>query len=136
MMEIWSARKKKTWKTEKTENRKREVPTNSSFFLGVLKGVIFFDIEKWFLGDADKIKYTSKERENGIVVEHTHIILLNKSCVLNGQSLEEKDEDLDEDEDEEVRWIERKGVGKYTERGGVDEIVDAILRFSLLRISN
>lgn len=136
MMEIWSARKKKPEKQKKTENRRREVPTNSSFFLGVLKGVILFDIEKWFLGDADKIKYTSKERENGIVVEHTHIILLNKSCVLNGQSLEEKDEDLDEDEDEEVRWIERKGVGKYTERGGVDEIVDAILRFSLLRISN
>lgn len=66
-------------------------------------------------------------------MEHTHIILLNKSCVLNGQSLEEKDEDLDEDEDEEERWIE---VGKYTERGGVDEIVDAILRFSLLLISN
>lgn len=133
MMEIGSVRKKKK-KIEKTENRRREVPTNSSFFLGVLKGVILFDIEKWFLGDADKIKYTSKETENGFVVEHTHIILLNKSCVLNGQYLEEKDEDLDEDE--EVRWIERKGVGKYTERGGVDEIVDAILRFSLLRISN
>lgn len=135
MMEIWSVRKKKPEKQKKLKIE-GEVPTNSSFFLGVLKGVILFDIEKWFLGDADKIKYTTKERENGIVVEHTHIILLNKSCVLNGQSLEEKDEDLDEDEDEEVRWIERKGVGKYTERGGVDEIVDAILRFSLLRISN